>query len=203
MTDAPSALIPALAAACAKWFPEMDGRFIAVSEIEPFDNASDVPTLPIGFVALVSETGTQGNTGGLINISDDVMVHFAFTPVKYKNAEGLDTPFFAYYDYEPIRDKLLSYTQAWRSPRNMGLQYRGMAVEATPLAVYITFRFTVAGKWCQPDEFAAKPIDFTIIANTKSVALTKPCAPACAPQPDPCEPARTANPHGKENRGDE
>lgn len=200
MTDKPTALIPALAAACAEWFPEMDGRFIAVSEIEPFDNASNVPTLPIGFVALVSEAGVQGNAGGAININDDVMVHFAFKPVKYKTEDGRDTPFFAYYDYEPIRDKLLSHTQAWRSPQNIGLQYRGMAVEATELAVYITFRFMASGKWCQPEELAAKPIDFTIIANAKSVALTKPCAPACAPEPDACDAARKANPHGRENR---
>lgn len=180
--------IPSLAAALADFFPEMEGRFIAVSEIEPFD-ATNVPTLPIGFVALVSEKGA--GTGN-ITMNDDVLVHFAFEPVKYKTAAGQDTPFFAFYDYEPIRDKIVAFSQSWRSPRNGGLAYKSMDIEASPFAVYISFRFEAAFKWCIPDELAAKPVQFDIVARTRLAACTIPCVKPEPAPPHPCAQAREA-----------
>lgn len=179
--------IPALAAELALWFPEMEGRFIAVSEIEPFDNATNVPTLPIGFVALVTEKGTGS---GSITLDDDILVHFAFEPVKYKTPDGADTPFFAFYNYEPTRDKLLTFTQNWRTPRGGGLLFKSMDVEATPFAVYITFRFSAPFKWCVPEALAAKPQEFDIVARTQIHTASFPCVkPEPAPE-HPCAEAR-------------
>lgn len=193
-------LLPALAKDLAGWFPEVGGRFFAVSEVEPFDNATNVPTLPIGFVALVAEAGTQTTPNGHITLLDDILLQLAFEPVKYKTEGGADSPFFAYYDFEPIRDKLLALTKGWRSPRNVGLMYRSMDVEATELAVYLNFRFAAETRWCYPEEYAEDPVALDIVARTHMPRSTVPCAEPCPPETDPCDAARRENPHGRESR---
>jgi hypothetical protein len=180
------ALIPSLAAACAEWFPEMEGRFIAVSEIDPFNNATNIPTLPLGFVALVTEAAQQANSGP-ITIADDILVHFAFKPVKYKNAENQDTPFFAFYDYEPLRDKLLVLVQGWDGPRNERLLYKSMDVNANEYAVYITFRFGTSAKWCPPAELMATPVAFNVAVKMIATDPRIPVKPKRAPKDAGCK----------------
>ena len=145
--------IPALANAIADTFPELGGRSIAVSEVQPFGDKTNIPTLPIAVTALVKETGKQvQHGGGQIELTDDILVQFIFEPVKYTLSGGSDSPFFAYYDYESIRDRMLSMTQNWRSPRNAGLSFKQMDVESDEFAVYIAMRFSLSEQWCPQDE---------------------------------------------------
>jgi hypothetical protein len=164
----------------------MEGRFIAVSEVDPFNNGTNIPTLPLGFVALVTEAAQQANSGP-ITISDDILVHFAFQPVKYKDAKNQDTPFYAFYDYEPVRDKLLALIQHWDGPRSERLLYKSMDVNANEYAVYITFRFTMTQKWCAPDELMASPVAFNIAVRMLAKDPRIPVKPRRAPKDAGCK----------------
>lgn len=191
-------MVESLAASLAEWFPELGGRSIAVSEVMPFKDKANVPTLPIAVTALVSETGDQSaNGGGSITLTPDVMIMFMFEPVKYSRGDGNILPFFAFYDYEALRNKLLHHLMEWRTPHNGGISYRSLDVESDEFAVYISFRLRVTEKWCRPDTQEA-------IEATIAVKVSQPRVECCAteeecPGPvDPCDIARTRNPFGCE-----
>lgn len=161
-------LVVALAALIADRFPELGGRSIAVSEVDPFNNKTNVPTLPIAVTALLGETATSSKYGGgKIELTQDVMAHFIFEPVKYSRADGAESPFFAFYDYEAMRDRMIAATMKWRSPRGASLAYVALDVESDEFAVYLTFKFRATETWCAdrvpPEE---EPRAFTITANT-------------------------------------
>lgn len=191
--------LPALMEDLSAWFPELEGRCIAVSEVEPFGDGTNMPTLPMAFAALVSATGQQPQRGANITLNDDVLVHFMFEPVKYQKADGNNSAFFAFYDYETLRDKMLSFSQQWLSPRGSGLTFTSMDVEAEERAVLIAFRFNLSEKWCLPEEFAEEPTKVDIIPRMYAAQGTKPCCEPCSPAEDPCADARKENPHGREN----
>lgn len=191
----PEPTLPALAKAIAETFPELEGRSIAVSEVDPFDKSTNIPTLPIAVVALVGETGDGSKVP---NLTDDILVHFVFEPVKYKKEDGKDSPFFAFYDYETLRDRMLSLARNWTSPRGSILRYRSLDVESDEFAVYIAMRFGMETRWCEPEELAAKPVPFVI--TTSVLGAAGKCPPRECPEPeDPCDAARKRNPHGREN----
>jgi len=162
--------LPALAKAIATNFPELTNRVVAVTEVEAFNQTSDSVKLPLAIVALLSEKGTQrADGGGNVNVEDDIIVQFMFTPEKYTNAEDRDTPFFAFYDYEALRDKLLSLTSFWRSPRNGGLSYQSLELETDESAVYVTFRFKLTEKLCVDPLTEAS--NFTVNVKTLPASL--------------------------------
>lgn len=203
MTHEPT--LPAFARAIAEHFPELNGRAFAAAEVDPFNDQTNKPTLPVAVVGLAVENGTQSQNGGNVNLSDEILVQFIFNPVRYTNSEGRDTPFWAFYDYEVVRDQLLTLTRNWRSPRNAGLAYRQLDVTADDFAVYLTFRFALTEKWCPPDEQSPiMTIDRdTIIAKVVQPRSEKPCCEPCVEPVDPCNAARQANPHSRENWDDE
>lgn len=178
--------IQALARKLAEWFPELGGRSIAVSEVDPFDNQTNVPTLPLAIVALVSEAGQQGTNGQRrIEITDDLLVQFMFKPEKYDRSNGQKTPFYSFYDYEGYRDRLLMGLQGYRSPSGGGFSYRRLDVESDEFAVYLSFRLSCNYTWCPPDvETEGGPFP---VAFDAKLLYPSPCEPDCPPDPD-CEP---------------
>jgi len=178
----------ALASAIAEWFPDLGGRAFAVSEVDPFDKQTNVPTLPVAVVALLTEQGTQGRHGGQrITLASQIVLQFIFEPLKYKREDGSDTPFFAFYDYEGVRDRLLSNLVRWRTPRNGALTYQTMDVESDEFAVYIAFRLIVNEEWC-PSELDSdeKPYKFTVWST---LAFGKPDPECCdCPEEEPKKP---------------
>lgn len=177
-------MLPALASEIASRFPELDGRAFAVAEVDPFSDQSNKPTLPVAVVALADEQGEQGRNGGKISLVDTVVVHFMFEPVKYQK-DGNDTPFFMFYNYEPIRDQLLTLTKSWRSPRNGGMSYKSMTVTCDEFAVYMTFTFTISEAWC-PTEIAEPA--FTVDGIPQRIV--QPTSKCCEPEEeatDPCD----------------
>lgn len=182
--------LPALARAVAAAFPELNGRCIAVSEVDAFDGETHLPRLPFGLVALVGETSTQGlNSGGHIPIEDDILVQLLFDSKRYLTADRANSPFFAYYDYETVRDRMLAVTKGWRSPRNAGLAFRTMAVESDEYAVSISFRFASALQWCLPEHLAEQPAMLVDRVHAR-------VQPAPAVECDPCATQETEDPCG-------
>lgn len=198
--------LPALARQIASHFPELGGRAIASSEVDPFEDAASVPTLPMAVVGLITANGSQTtNGGGKVEIVDGIMVQLIFEPVRYTREDGKDLPFWAFYDYETIRDRMLAITHQWRTPRCAGLSFRSMDVSADEFAVYLSFQFTITQQWNTPDELIPdedRATGFSVhgrVRQAKGVCIPQDCPPA----PAPCDAARKENPHGRENWTDE
>lgn len=134
----------------AEWFPELRGRSIAVSEVEPFKDKTNRPRLPMAVTALIGEQNTSTGAGGAtaINIQSDVLLQFIFEPEKYKDSQNRDTPFFAFYDYERLRNHLLDCIRQYRSPDNHSIAYRTLDIDSDEFAVYIAFRLVFSGRLC-------------------------------------------------------
>jgi hypothetical protein len=180
------------------WFPDLGGRSIAVSEVDPFNNKTNIPTLPLAFTALISETGAQPtNGGGKITITSDFIIQFMYEPVKYNRADGTVTPFYAFYNYESLRNRLLTFMHSYRTPNNGGVSYLSLDVESNEFAVVITFRFRASEVWCREpddpscDDLAKEPFEIQIIGRVLRARSNRPCDPCeeCV-EPDPCDFAR-------------
>lgn len=153
------ALLPALAAQISIWFPELEGRAIAVSEESV--TKENMPTLPVCTVALLRETGNDNVATDDIQPEEEFFVSFWFKPVRYTRADGSDTPFWAYYDYETLRDRFLTQLKNWRSPRNEPIKYMELTVQSDHFAVIVTFRLRHKFIFC--------PIDDTIDPCTPTI----------------------------------
>lgn len=192
-------LLPSVAAAVATWFPELGGRAVSVSEIDPF-TAENIPSLPIAIVALARETSNQpaNVTQSSIQMFDAFVIEFWFDPARYKRADGSVTPFWSYFDYEAYRDRLVSAFTVWRGPHGEQIRYRGLVQEADPLAVVLTFTFEAHFTWCADEKVvdACLPADQQdgrlIDAKTFRVKLCAPRTEFCpdaitkVPGCDPC-----------------
>jgi hypothetical protein len=175
--------LPALAEQIALWFPELNGRALAVSEVSI--TKENVPTLPLAMVAFIRSTANppSHSNAEMFEVVDTFIVDFWLEPARYKKANGTETPFWSYYDYEAIRDTLLSNMVRWETPGGERLAYRGLTIEAEPLAVTLTFTFMATFRWCPNKKEFGEP--FTIGFNL----CTEPgCVPDPCPEPvDPCQ----------------
>lgn len=193
-------LVLAIAEAVAEWFPQLGGRSIAASEIDPFNAAVDVPTLPLAVTALLSETNNQAQNGSQsINLTTDVMLVFMFKPVRYRREDGANTPFYTFYNYEPIRNTILERLQTFRTPNNGSIAYRQMDVQSNDFAVYVSIRLQATEKWC-PQSCPDEPYYVDIFPRVWQAGVNGLCCDCeeVATKDDGCEEARAQNPFGKE-----
>ena len=185
-------MIVAFAAMIARNFPDLEGRSIAVSEVDPFTSSTTKPKLPIAFTALLGSDGVQTSGGQFVKLTDSFVLNFMFEPVKYTNLSGKETSFFAFYDYEALRDRVLSALGDWRTPRGSGVVYKSMDVSSDEFAVYIAFKLETVENWeawCHGVE-----LEFDHSAKTFSLAITT-CSPKTlyckqeeVEKTDPCPP---------------
>lgn len=194
-----------VAARIAEHFPELKGRSISVSEVEPFRDKTNVPRLPLAVTALVNCSIQQtANGSGTVNLRDDILVQFIFEPTKYTMENGAESPFFAFYDYEAIRDRMLVVFKNYRTPRNGGLSFVSMDVESDEHAVYLAFRFTTVFRWCPPEEYMQDGqvellgIGMNLRMGRGRCENPTDCELCSDPEQDPCYAARLANPNGAE-----
>jgi len=180
-------LLPALAAAVAEWFPELNGRAMAVSESAV--TKENIPTLPLAVVAFVRSVGEQSvkSRQSQYEITDHFIVEFWLSPEKYKRANGSDAPFWSYYNYEAIRDKLLTHMATWKAPRDARIAFRALDTEADHLAVTMTFGFIAAVNWkaciAYPPDMIIDHIGFNICSPEPDCCVPEDCL-----DPDPCDP---------------
>lgn len=124
-----------------EWVPELEGRAIAVSESDPF-SAETMPRLPLAIVAVTGETYDS-----LPIIETTFLVEVMLAPSRYSKEDGGDSPFWAYYDYTVIRDRILAGIES-----EGGIDMLQLEIEADPMAVYLSFRLRRRGRWCAPVE---------------------------------------------------
>lgn len=141
-----------LALLVARWIPELEGRSVAVTDSEI--TKENRPSLPFAQLALNREDVDHAHkTNRNPDISDDFIIELWLKLVKYKDAKTqTETPWWAYYPYERIRDLLVSRILQESSERqNWGIRYISMDVSADAGAVILTFRFSRNYTWC-PDK---------------------------------------------------
>ena len=174
----------ALAEAIATWFPELGGRSLAVSDAEI--TKENIPTLPLVMVAFTRSLAEppMRTQATMFEILDTFVVEFWLSPARYKKANGSGTPFWSYYDYEEIRDTLLTNIAYWESPGGERVSYRGLQIEADPLAVTLTFTFLAVFRWCAtvPDTH----LGTTIEKIGFNLCVPEACIPPRCEEVDPC-----------------
>jgi hypothetical protein len=169
------AVAPALAAAIAGWFPELNGRSVAVSEAEV--TRENVPTFPLVMVAFIRDMPKDAYRSNTIEMVDEFVVSYLYEPTKYKLENGAESPFWAFFDYEPLRRKLITHLKRWRSPVGGQWEYRGADVESTTTDVSISFRFVLHYLFCEDEEAEAAsqgpvPISLTLLGDNETAVLS-------------------------------
>lgn len=139
--------LPELAKKAAEWFPEFNGRSLAVSEM---DMDRDIkPTLPIILVSLLKEGATHHPKTQHVQIEQVIILEFWVPPSRYKTESGGESPFWAYYDFESVRDRALSQVMGWVSPRGARLEYDGLTVDCSEYAVQICMTLKHKYEFCR------------------------------------------------------
>jgi hypothetical protein len=161
-TKVETRFLPALAAAIAEWFPELGGRSLAVSNVEI--TKANVPTLPLVMVAFARSESNQPARSftNEFTVADFIVVDFWLEPDQIRRTDGTATPFWNYYPYEEIRDRLLTYMARWQGPHDEHPAYRSLGINADQFAVTLTFTFEVRVQWC-PTVILDRGMPFTPI----------------------------------------
>lgn len=151
-------------------FPEIEGRAIPVTGVEDDKAGTDATPKPFVLVGL-----RQGDTSGpatigqnsTINLRDDFIVEFNFKKERYRNGKGAETPFFSYYDYESIRDRLFNAIVDFSGEYGITFEFVTLDISTEGDTVYIEFRFRQNYEWCE----AVRKADTTIEAGSFSINL--------------------------------
>lgn len=165
----------AMATAIATWFPELQGRAVAVSEAEV--TKENVPGFPLVMIAFIRDNPKDAfKTNAAIEMADEFVISWLEQPVKYKRADDKESPFWAFFDYEPIRRKLIARLKKWQSPVGGRFEYRGSDVTSSPTDIDISFRFTLHYLLCEDEETEEQsegpvPISMTLTGDNETAVL--------------------------------
>jgi hypothetical protein len=179
------ATLPALAAYLRNAMPEFGGRVLAVSE--SMMTKENVPTLPLVMLALVKEEAASEVRTNVSNVTERFIVEVWIAPERYKTSAGKESPFWGFYDYDTLRDRVVSFTNRWKSPRGYKIAYAGLDHTSTDFAVVVCLTFTHEFRYCPPDlpldEFDGREIDKDTFDTSLVPTGTETCADRC----DPCD----------------
>lgn len=191
-SDTHKPLLPEFAAAVAEWFPELGGRSLAVSDIEV--DPDNLPSLPIAFVAINDDRPEHvwSNSGGEISLNEDIILEFWLKVERYKTEKGAESPFFAFYDYEAFRNRLLSNIVTWVGPSGQRFEYRRFNIDATQYAVILHFELRAHSNWCDTSK---EPDPDGIIGGDAS----RPTVPIIRIETNICRPKSFVCPDGYTN----
>lgn len=189
LEEKPAALLPKVAEEMAALFPFLGGRAIAVSEADI--TKENMPTLPLCMVALVRVDAVGWNwkaTNADRQLFDDFIIEFWLKPEKEPRADGSESPFWAFYDYEEFRDRVLGWATKFSGPRGQRMEFRNLEIDSDQYAVVLSFRFRAHYNWCRT-EGDEKPSIIGLNAKVTS-KLCNPvplCCPEACEQPKECD----------------
>lgn len=187
VTPKETRFLPALANAIADWFPQLEGRSLAVSEVEI--TKENLPTLPLAMVAFIKGEGAppSRSRNEMFDLTDTFVVEFWMKPEKYQRADGSETPFWTYYPYDSIRDTLLKNLSLWEGPGGERVAYRGLGIDAEPFAVTLTFTFIATFRWCANNRDTGEKFEISYRLCTPKACMPEP---TCLPELDECDPCK-------------
>lgn len=186
--------LPELAKHIALWFPELDGRAIAVADAKI--TRQNMPTLPLVMLCFANELPGAAQTSA-INISqrsqfelvDEFVIEFWLQPNRYVKEDNVESPFWSYYDYEAIRNRLLSALYKYTGSNNERIWYRGLSQEVDEFAEVLVFTMQARYNWCPDEEIIAALSEVGEIIDDKTFSFNL-CAPKtvfCPPETKPDE----------------
>lgn len=183
-------LLPALAAKIAEWFPDLEGRSLAVSDARL--TKDNLPTLPLVMVAFAREASGQPPNSRRTQFQLDTyfVVEFWMKPERYKRADNTETPFWSFYDYESIRNRLLSKLSNWLGPQQERISYQTMTIETDALAVIVTMQFIATWDWCDDADDLQAELELELgdgLPVTPATFMVKLCTPRSAVCPEAFE----------------
>lgn len=130
----------ALCKALASWFPELEGRVVAVSETEI--TLENVPTFPIAIVAFIRGDGKDSWKGNApAECSDEYLIQYIVKSERYKLNGTTELPFWKFFNFEPKRRILCSRLKGWVSPVSGRWEYKSCDVESSTTDISLSFRF--------------------------------------------------------------
>jgi hypothetical protein len=143
----PANTLLAFAERAREWFPELLGNVVAVTEVT-VDKRTSL-ALPYGAVALIKETyGGQGRSNN-VTISESFVFEIYLKPEKYVDGQThKPTPFYAFYDYSVIRNRLLSKLISWVAPAGCKIKLLSLDTTAEEWATVLTFTCVADYDWC-------------------------------------------------------
>jgi hypothetical protein len=142
-----SPTILALAEDLLPILPELERRIIAVSEMEV--TRTNTPTFPIGMLALQEITFSHNEkTNKVPQVTEVIVGEFWFKSNKLKTSVHTETPFWSYYNYDPLLAKLVTFIMGWISPKGYKLKIVRMDLESDELAVQVSFTFSHTYDFC-------------------------------------------------------
>lgn len=151
-------------------FPELEGRAIPVTGVDDDKGGTDATKKPFVLIGL-----RKGDTSGpaeigrnsTINLRDDFIVEFNLEKTRYKNGKGGETPFFSYYDYESVRDRLFNAMADFSGEHGITFEFVELDISTEGDTVYIEFRFRQNYEWCDK----VRESDTVIEAGSFSINL--------------------------------
>lgn len=175
--------LPALAKVVADGFPELNGRAFATSGITI--TKDNIPTLPLAMTALLHGEANPSTRqpSETFQLTDLICIEFWLEPVRYKNHNGAETPFWSYYPYEVIRDVLLNALSRWTGPGGEILAYRRMTISVDPFAVTLTFHFTASATWCAQSNARGEKFEIGFLLKPPPSCCIEDLCPPCDPCP--------------------
>jgi hypothetical protein len=178
--------LPAIAAEIARYFPELNGRSVAVADAAIVQNkGSSSVTLPVCMVALAKETSDAPSTSAR---NPTIVVHFTaifmFPKIKYAKESGVESQFWAFSHYETIRNRMIKLGQTWQTPEGAHLGFVGLdqTVDETSIDTNVTMKYQF--KWCDP--FPSKQPLGTIDARMYVTPYLPSPSCTCEPQDANC-----------------
>lgn len=151
-------------------FPEIEGRAIPVTGVDDDTSGPQATPLPYVLIGLrQGDTSGPATIGGkgVINLRDDFIVEFNMKKERYRNSKGGETPFFSYYDYESIRDRLFNAMVEFAGEHGITFEFVSLDISTEGDVVYIEFRFRQNYEWCE----TVRKADTVIEAGSFSINL--------------------------------
>lgn len=186
----PVALAEHLAAHLLPWFPDLEGRVFAVTDVEDVWTKESAPRLPLCAVGIVEEEYRDSPRAARdMGMTTTLALMFAFSPKRYSSADGRLLPFWQFYNHERLRNRIKAALTSYRSPDDARVIMRRMDKDATEIAVLFTFTLEhVVDEFCLPENLTEQPrpiARITTRANPYGPPVYEP--PPCEELDAPCD----------------
>lgn len=122
-------------------------------------NRSNLPTLPIAMTALVDVTFRHAEqTNKPPVVVEQMVTEFWFKSNKVKFSNNKESPFWAYYDFDPLLRKFVTLAMNFRPPKGNKFKVTRMDLESDEMAVHITFEFFHQYDFCALVDDFGEPV---------------------------------------------
>lgn len=163
------ATLPEIAATVSVAFPEFQGRVIPVAGIDASFAAEQKAIKPpyslVGFAESTGDGPVLLGHKSRKNLVDEFVIEMTMVPQKYHSSAG-ETPLWAYYDFEIIRDRLFAAIEEFGQQREIIFEFMSMTPNIDQNGVYIEFVFRQTYEWCnQLDSNDGEPFKLSVTVD--------------------------------------